>query len=87
LRSLGLFHQFEFFVFDLRDGRFAGFDFVADGFKFFVLLRFKLLDRILGNFLFLRFDFQLKVFLLRLDLFSAQLGGVEAGLGVGGARF
>ena len=84
LRRLGLFHQNNFGVLNLKDDFLGHLDFVGERLIFFILARLQLLVEVLLNLRLFAFDFEVALFAFRFDLFYAQLRRFERGLGAGG---
>ncbi len=85
LRGLGLFHELELLVVEFYDGFLAAVNFMGQRAVFLVLLRLKLLQRVFFNLRLLGFDFQFQLLAVGLDMLHAVLGGIQSGLGTGGA--
>src|SRR5579875_592099 len=81
LRGFGLFHQFDFAVFNFRDFGFAIFDFAGQRAVFLVFTGLELLVGVFFNLRLLGFDFEFKPFAFGFDLFDAIFGGFELCLG------
>ncbi len=84
LEALGLFHQGQLLVFQLRDVGFASVDFVGECAILLVLLGLELLEGVTFNLLLFGVGFQFQLFSLRFDLFELGLRGVHVRLGGGG---
>ena len=85
MHLLGLFHQNDFLILNLRDVGLARFDFVGERAVFLVFARLKLLVGVFLDLLFLHPNVEFEPFAVGLDLFDAGLGGFE--LRLGGRRF
>src|ERR1035438_5702428 len=81
LHLLGLFHQNDFLILNLRDVGLARFDFVGERAILLVLARQKLLVGVFLDLRFFPFNVEFELFAVGLDLFDAGPGGFELRLG------